>query len=115
MREVLVPAARPILRRIVREARDGDVNQQKTFTRLLPPLSLPKYVDPAIDDFPLVTNAKEAVAQIALVTQRYARGELDRDSADGLIDKLKTFVLGYAAVELEMEVAKAKLLDEGKG
>jgi hypothetical protein len=113
MQEVLTPAARPILRKIVKAARDGDQSQQKVFAHLLPPLPAPKYVDPPIANFPQVTNAHEAVTQIALITQQMARGELDTESAHALVDKLKAFIVGYAAVELEMEVARAKSRSEG--
>jgi hypothetical protein len=73
-----------------------------------------RVINPAIADFPLVSNASEATTKIAEVTQRMARGEIDTDSGHALIDGLKIFVLGYAAVELEMEVAKAKLREEGE-
>jgi hypothetical protein len=101
------PAAPEILQDIVRRAKAGDPFAQRAFLTLLPQQS--KYVDPPIPDFPLTQNMKEAVAEIAAVTQRMARGELDIDSAHALVEKLKNYVTTYAAVELEDEVAKAKL------
>jgi hypothetical protein len=112
VRDLVTPAAPRIVKKIIEAADDhNDPHMQRVFVQHL--LPQPKYVDPPILDFPLVTNAKEAVAEIAAVTRRMAHGELDRDSADALVDKLKTFVTAYAATELEAEVLAAKLRDEG--
>jgi hypothetical protein len=112
LRDLVTTAAKPIIKDIIKKARDGDANQQKIFVQhLLPPL---RFIEPPLADFPVVSNAAEAVAQIAVVTQRMAQGEIDIDAAHAIIDRLKTFVVGYSAVELEMEVAKAKLRAEGE-
>jgi hypothetical protein len=114
IRDLVTPAAPKIVQKIIAAADErNDPNAQKTFIQHLLPQQ-PKFVDPPIVGFPLVTNAREAVAEIAAVTQRMAQGELDVDSAHALVDKLKTFIVGYSAVELELEVAKAKLR-EGEG
>jgi hypothetical protein len=112
LRDLITPAARPIVKDIIKKARDGDANQQKIFVQhLLPSL---KFIEPPLADFPLVTNAREAITEIAKVTQRMAQGEIDTDAAHAIIDKLKTFIVGYSAVELEAEVLAAKLREEGK-
>jgi hypothetical protein len=113
VRDLVMPAAPRIVQKIITAADEhNDPHAQRIFVQHLLPQS--KYVEPPIKDFPLVTTAGEAVTQIAAVTQRMARGDLDIDSAHALVDKLKTFIVGYSAVELEMEVAKAKLR-EGQG
>jgi hypothetical protein len=114
VRALVTPAAPKIVKNIIDAAQEhNDPFAQRLFVAHL--LPQPKYVDPPIVDFPLVTNAREAVAEIAAVTKRMAQGEIDVDSAHALVDKLKTYVAAYAAVELEMEVAKARLLQEVEG
>jgi hypothetical protein len=113
VRDLVTPAAPKIVKKIIDAAtQHNDPFAQRVFVQHL--LPTPKFVEPPINDFPLVANAREAIAEIAAVTRRMARGELDVDSAHALVDKLKTFIAGYAAVELEMEVAKARALQEGE-
>jgi hypothetical protein len=111
VRALVTPAAPKIVAKIIEQAEANDPAAQKIFVQHL--LPQPKFVDPPILDFPLVTNAKEAVAEIAQTTQRMTHGEIDVDAAHAIVDKLKTFIVGYAAVELEAEVFKAKLRDMG--
>jgi hypothetical protein len=103
-------AAPKILAKVIAAADQGnDPVAQKTFMSHV--WTPPKLIDPPIADFPHVKTAKEATEEIARITQRAARGELKTDHAHFLVDKLKTFIVGYAAVELEAEVFKAKLRD----
>jgi hypothetical protein len=78
---------------------------------LLPTL---RYVTPPLANFPLVTTAQQATRQIAVITRRMAKGELDTDSGNVLINTLKTFIVGYTATELEFEVMKARAREQGK-
>jgi hypothetical protein len=109
--DLVNPAAPEILEDIVKRAKAGDPFAQRAYLTLLP--SLPKFVEGPID-LPIVRNAHEAVDQIAAIGAKAASGEVDLEGAKFLIETvLKNFVTAYAAVELEDEVARAKLRDEG--
>jgi hypothetical protein len=111
--DLVTSAAPKIVQKIIEAAdRHNDPFSQRLFVASL--LRLPKCVAPPIAEFPLVTNAREAVAEMAANIQRTAHGELDVDSAHALIDKLKTFVTAYAAVELELEVMARRAQEEGE-
>jgi hypothetical protein len=111
IRDIINPAAPGILEDIVKRAKLGDPFAQRAFLTLLP--QQPKYVEGPIE-LPLVKSAREAVEQIAAIGAKAAKGEVDLDGARFLIDTvLKNFVVAYSAVELEDEVAKAKLREGG--
>jgi hypothetical protein len=106
-----MPAAPKIIGNVVRKAKAGDEFSTKAYLTLLPTL---RYVTPPIPSFPLVKTAQEATEQMAVITRRMAKGEIDVDSANALIDKLKGFIIGYTATELELEVMKARARERGK-
>jgi hypothetical protein len=110
IRDIVNPAAPEILKDIVERAKLGDPFPQRAYLTLLP--QQPKYVEGPID-LPLVKSARDAVEQVAAIGAKAAKGEVDLDGARFLIETvLKNFITGYAAVELEDEVAKAKLREE---
>ena len=106
-----MPAAPKIIGNVVRKAKAGDEFSTKAYLTLLPTL---RYVTPAIPSFPIVRTAEEATGQIAAISRRMAKGEIDIDSANALIATLKTFIIGYTATELELEVMKARAREQGK-
>jgi hypothetical protein len=106
-----MPAVPEIVGKVVEKAKEGDEFSIKAYLSLLPTL---RYITPPIPNFPLVATAQEATEQIAVITRRMAKGDIDTDSATALIDKLKTFIVGYAATELELEVAKARAREKVK-
>jgi hypothetical protein len=61
---------------------------------------------------PAPSTAKEAMAQIAAIVARYGAGELDVESMHALTEGLKAFVSAFAIAELEIEVEKARSLEE---
>jgi hypothetical protein len=112
IRDIVNPAAPEILQDIVKRAKVGDPFAQRAFLTLLP--QTPKYVEGPIE-LPIVKSARDAVDQIAAIGAKAANGEIDLEGARFLIETvLKNFVTTYAAVELEDEVARAKLR-EGNG
>jgi hypothetical protein len=111
LRDLVMPAAPEIIGNVVKKAKTGDEFATKAYLTLLPTL---RYVTPPIPNFPLVKTAQEATEQIAAITRRMAKGELDTDSGNVLINTLKTFIIGYTATELELEVMKARAREQGK-
>jgi hypothetical protein len=110
IRDIVNPAAPEILEDIVKRARVGDPFAQRAFLTLLP--QQPKYVEGPID-LPRVKDAREALDALTAIAAKAGKGEVDLEGARFLIDTLRTFINGYAVVELENEVAKAKLREEG--
>jgi hypothetical protein len=106
-----MPAAPKIIGNVIKKAKAGDEFATRAYLTLLPTL---RYVTPPLANFPLVKTAEEATEQIAIVTRRMARGELDTDSGNVLISTLKAFIIGYAATELELEVMKARAREKAK-
>jgi hypothetical protein len=111
VRDLLMPAVPEIVGKVVEKAKEGDEFSIKACLSLLPTL---RYVTPPIPNFPLVTTAQEATEQIAVIARRMAKGDIDTDSANALIDKLKAFIIGYTATELELEVMKARARERAK-
>jgi hypothetical protein len=111
VRDLVTPAAPAILEDIVKRAKVGDPFAQRAFLTLLPPA--PKFIEGPIE-LPRVKDAREALDALVAIAAGAAKGEVDLEGARFLADVLRTFINGYAAVELEDEVARAKLR-EGNG
>jgi hypothetical protein len=104
------PAAPEILEDVIRRAKAGDPFAQRAYLALLP--QQPRYIEGPIE-LPRVKDAREALDALVGLATKAGKGEVDLEGARFLADVLRTFVNGYAAVELEDEVAKAKLREEG--
>jgi hypothetical protein len=109
---IIYGAAPEVLEKIASAAKAGDLEAQKIFVKLLP--RLPRYVATPTD-FPPVTSAKEALAQIADVLQRVSRGELDLDTFAALLDGLRHYTSTYQTAALETEVERYRELQRGEG
>jgi hypothetical protein len=98
-----------ILKKIAEAAKAGDPEAQKVFVRLLPPVA--RYVaDPV--DLSRPSTAQDAAAQIAEITARLAKGELDLEGGGAVLNALRTFVATHAAVELEREVERNRAMQQ---
>jgi hypothetical protein len=103
-----------IIGRTIAEAKAGNIAAQAIYYRFLrPPPPRPKFIAAPVE-LPQVVTAKEAVAQIAAIVTRVGSGDLDLEGSQALIEGLKAFVAAHSAIELEDEVMKAKLRDEGQ-
>jgi hypothetical protein len=110
IRDLVNPAASEILDDIIKRAKAGDPFAQRAYLTLLPPQ--PKYIEGPVE-LPHVKDARAALDALVAIAAKAGKGEVDLEGARFLADVLRTFINGYAAVELEDEVAKAKLRDEG--
>ena len=89
----------PILKKVIEQAKLGDVHAQATFIRLLPRY---RFVSESVD-LPLAQSAAESQEQIARLTSMAARGDLDLDSLQVLSRSLTL------AIDTRLEVLEERL------
>jgi hypothetical protein len=111
MQALLLPAATPVLKGIIEDAKAGDIEARKLFTKLLP--RMPHYA-PTLIDLPRITTAKQASAQIAKMAVKVGRGEIDLETFDAMVEALRVFIAAHERVELETEVEKYRETMKGK-
>jgi hypothetical protein len=112
IRAIVSEKAPVILNKIVAAAEAGDPVAWQIFVRLLPPAA--RYVaDPT--NHPPPTSAQDAAAQIAEITSRLAKGELDLEGGGAVLDALRAFVTTHATVELERAVERYRAMQQDGG
>jgi hypothetical protein len=111
MQALLLPAVPEVLRGIIADAKAGDPEARKIFTKLVP--KMPRYA-PTLFNLPRIATAKQAAAQITKILAKAGRGEIDLETFDTVIEALRVFITAHERVELETEVEKYREAMKGK-
>lgn len=110
MQALLLPAAPEILKKLVENAKAGDLESLKLYFKMVP--RLPRFAPTPID-LPIVASARDAATQIAEMSARVARGEIDLETYGAAIDGLRAFIMAFGTTELEAELERLRALERG--
>jgi hypothetical protein len=111
LQALILPAAPEVISKLIVNAKSGDLEAMKLYLRLIP--KLPRLA-PTISDFPVISNAGEASAEIAKTLARLIQGEIDLETYGAAIDGLRTFIAAHERVEIEAEIEKYRAAMKGR-